>query len=374
MPLFDPIRIGSLNLRNRIVRSATYDGGADAKGHVTEWQQMLYGTLAKGGVGLIVSGMTSVDDSGRISASQNIVSQDSAIEGLSRLARAVHAYGAALFLQIAHAGREAHVYQEYFGSQAVAPTQLMKDAEFTHSHRELDNWEIKDIVRAFASAALRAKAAEMDGVQIHGAHAYLVSQFLSPHTNRRQDRWGGSLEARFQFLADIYSAIRKAVGPDYPVCIKLGVADGFDGGLTFEEGRTVARWCSEMGFNAIEISQGLRGKGYNHTEFRTKINNAKREAYFREWTRLIKAEVSVPVWMVGGLRSPGVVRDILAAGEADFAALSRPLIREPDLVKRWQSGETATSRCISCNQCLEGLYKGKRLRCFVEVAGKKKTE
>lgn len=374
MPLFDPIRIGFLNLKNRIVRSATYDGGADAEGHVTEWQQMLYGTLAKGGVGLIVSGMASVHGSGRISAYQNIASQDSAIDGLSRLARAVHAYDAALVLQIAHSGREAHVYQGYLGGQAVAPSQLAEDSMFTHAHRELDSGEIEDIVRAFGSAAVRAKAAGLDGVQIHGAHAYLVSQFLSPHTNRRQDRWGGSLEARFQFLADIYGAIRTAVGPDYLVCIKLGVADGFDGGLTFEEGRTVARWCSELGFNTIEISQGLRGKGYNHTEFRTKINNAKREAYFQEWTRQIKAEVSVPVWMVGGLRSLGVVRDVLVDGDADLAALSRPLIREPDLVERWQRGETATSRCISCNQCLEGLYKGKRLQCFVEVAEKKKTE
>ncbi|MBW1782146.1 MAG: NADH:flavin oxidoreductase [Deltaproteobacteria bacterium] len=371
--LFEPVRIGDLEIKNRFVRSATYDNGADRRGHVTEWQISLYETLAKGGVGLIVSGMANVHPSGRVSTYQNIISEDSAIDGLKHLVKAVHAYNSTIVLQIAHAGREAHVYQGYLKASAVAPSCLSRDSQFQHPHRALRHAEIEDIIRAFGDAAGRAKAAGLDGVQVHGAHAYLVSQFLSPHTNRRKDRWGGSLAARFRFLAGVYKAIRKAVGPNFPVLIKLGVADGFEGGLTFDEGITIARWCAELGFDAIEVSQGLRGQGYGRTEFHTKIHSKAREAYFRAWTRQIKHVVPVPVWMVGGLRSPDVMRDVVAGEEADLVALCRPLIREPDLIARWQRGEAASSRCISCNQCLEILYEGKRLRCVADALEKKKS-
>ena len=366
--LFQPTRIGGLALKNRLVRSATYDGGTDRNGHVTPWQVRLYETLAQGGTGLIVSGMASVHPSGRVARYQNVISEDAAIAGMTALAGAVHDGDGALVLQIAHAGGEAHVYQRHLKRQAVAPSRLPENAHFEHPHRALTIEEIEEIVQSFGHAAGRAKAAGMDGVQVHGAHAYLVSQFLSPHTNRRDDAWGGTLERRFHFLSEVYQAIRKTVGPDYPVMIKLGVADGFEGGLSFDEGLQIARWCSELGFDAIEVSQGLRGAGYGQTEFRTRINAREKEAYFRAWAQAVKEKVTASVWMVGGLRSPDVIAAALTDKQADLAALSRPLIREPDLVARWQQGENAVSRCISCNQCLEGLHRGKRLHCVVEKA------
>lgn len=368
--LFEPVHIGGISLRNRFVRSATYDGGADGNGHVTGWQIDLYDTLARGGVGLIVTGMFSVHPSGRIAANQNTISDDTAVAGLRKLAGTVHGHGAKIAAQIAHCGREAHRYQAWRGERAVAPSLLERDPLFPHPHRALAAGEIDGIVEAFGRAALRARTVGFDAVQIHGAHAYLVSQFLSPYTNQRTDRWGGDAAGRFRFLRAVYDAIRERVGRDYPVWIKLGVADGFAGGLTFDAGRDVARRCAALGFDALEISQGLRGRHYAETEFRTGIGTRTEEGYFRRWAGEIRRGTAVPVVCVGGMRRLDAVRETVADGFADLVALSRPLIREPGLVDRWATGDRRASRCISCNRCFEDLLKGRRLGCAARRQGR----
>ena len=252
------------------------------------------------------------------------------------------------------------------GQEALAPSSISDDPHSDFKARSMNNEEILEIIDAFGNAAARAKAAGIDALQVHAAHAYLISQFLSPHTNRRLDQWGGSLERRFSFLQSIYRDIRTKVGPQFPVLIKLGVEDGFPEGLPFTEGKQIARWCSDIGFDAIEISQGLRGKYYQQTEFRTGIVQGKNEGYFRDWARNVRMIVHVPVIMVGGLRSPFFIEDALELGDADAAALSRPLIREPDLIARWQSGDSRSSSCISCNRCFEAVRKGKFLRCWAD--------
>jgi len=151
------------------------------------------------------------------------------------------------------------------------------------------------------------------------------------------------------------------------VLIKLGVADGFAGGLAFAEGLRAAEACADWGFDAIEISQGLRGKRYAETEFRTGIQKLEKEAYFRNWCRLVKAAVAVPVMMVGGLRTPALMEEILQSGEADFISMCRPLIREPDLPARWQAGDPAVPACISCNRCFDEILKGVPLHCAVSA-------
>jgi 2,4-dienoyl-CoA reductase-like NADH-dependent reductase (Old Yellow Enzyme family) len=361
--LFEHVKIGRLRLKNRFMRSATYDGGADRSGHVTDWQTRLFESLAKGGVGLIVSGLASVHPTGRISAFQNIVSDDAAIEGLRRLVDVAHANDARIALQLAHCGREAHVYQAHYGEVAGAPSVVLADPHFQYPHRALGNEEILEIVAAFGHAAGRAKAAGFDAVQIHAAHGYLVSEFLSPYTNRRKDRWGGDPASRFRFLAAIYEAVRSAVGDDYPVMVKLGVADGFADGLSFSEGKVHALRAAALGFDALEISQGVRGNFYAETEFRKGIKHLKDEAYFRGWTQAISRQSAVPLIMVGGLRSLYLMETIVSEKQADLVALSRPLIREPDLIDRWQQGDYGPSRCISCNHCFEALLEGTRLCC-----------
>ncbi len=182
-------------------------------------------------------------------------------------------------------------------------------------------------------------------------------------TNRRTDHWGGTLENRLHLHREILGAIRSRVGEDYPVLIKLGVADGFPEGLTFQEGKPAALTLAQEGYDALEISSGLRGKGYGNTEFKTGISSPEREAYFRDWCREIKPVVNIPVILVGGLRTPGLLEEVLQNQEADLVSLSRPLIKEPWLIKDWRYGDLHRATCISCNKCFEALLKGETLRC-----------
>lgn len=364
--LFEKSQIKGLELKNRLVRSATYDGMALKNGHVSNDQIVLYENLAKGGVGLIVTGITSVHSSGRISAFQNVIDSDDAIQGFKQLVERVHGNGAKIAIQLFHGGRECAVYQRAKHRRlAVAPSVITDDPFFDSECREITHGEILELIEAFGTAAARARVAGFDAVQIHGAHAYLFSQFLSPSTNRRQDDWGGSLDKRLAFLRNVYRAVRSEVGEDYPVMIKLGVADGFPGGLAFSEGKLAATQCAAWGFDAIEISQGLRGGRYSQTEFRTGITKVSREAYFRNWCLEVKRSVTIPVMMVGGLRSYSLMTEILQNGEADHISFSRPLIREPDIPNRWKQNDFSKPACISCNRCFDSLLKGIPLKCIL---------
>lgn len=363
---FSPVTIGQLDLKNRFVRSATYDGMAERSGMVSEAQIALYRKLAEGEIGLIVTGIASVHPTGRISAFQNRIDGDDTLPGWRRLAQTVHGHGGKIAVQLFHGGRESWIYQKAKRSMAIAPSVVPNDPYCDAEYREIREAEILELVGAFAGAAARAREAGYDAVQLHAAHAYLFSQFLSPAANLRSDRWGGNFDARLRFLEEVYRAVRKSVGPDYPVLVKLGVADGFSGGLDFTEGREAAIRCARLGFDAIEVSQGLRGKRYAETEFRCGIRKREDEGYFRQWAREIHAAVSVPVIMVGGIRSPEFAEEVIERRETDLVAISRPLVREPDLIARWQSGDLRPATCISCNRCFDAILKGDALHCAME--------
>jgi 2,4-dienoyl-CoA reductase-like NADH-dependent reductase (Old Yellow Enzyme family) len=277
--LFEPSKIRNMDLRNRFVRSATYDGCAH-KGYVAEKQMNLYTTLAEGGVGLIITGITFVHYGGQVSKFQNLVSNDGFIPGLKRLTSAVHGRGAKIAVQLFHTGREGR-FPKSSGRVPIGPSFLGMDPYSKAEYRAMTESKIWEVVRAFGDGAKRAREAGFDAVQIHGAHAYLLSQFLSPYTNRRRDEWGGSFENRLHIHREIHRDIRQKVGEDFPVLIKIGVQDRFPGGLEFSEGKLAAKYLAESGFHALEISQGLRGPSDKDTEFRTKINVLEREAYFR---------------------------------------------------------------------------------------------
>ncbi len=359
--LFEPVRIKNMDLRNRFIRSATYDGCAD-DGYVTDKQVNLYTTLSEGGVGLIITGITYVHQSGQISKFQNSIAGNEFVKGLKRLSATVHHRGAKIAVQLFHAGREAKFPKSRDGAP-MAPSFLEADRYFRGRYRVMTEDEIWKIVHAFGDGARRAREAGFDAVQIHGAHAYLLSQFLSPYTNRRDDGWGGDLKNRLRLYTEIYRDIRHKVGDDYPVFIKVGVEDGFPGGLEFSEGKLAAQYLAESGFDALEISQGLRGSSYEETEFKTKINNLDREAYYRGWCAEVKKKVDVPVMLVGGLRTFELMEEIVQNKEADLISLSRPLIRNPGIIKDWERGDHHRAECISCNQCLEGLRRGEGLCC-----------
>jgi 2,4-dienoyl-CoA reductase-like NADH-dependent reductase (Old Yellow Enzyme family) len=360
--LFEPAKLGNMSLRNRFARSATYDGCAD-DGYVTDKQVNLYSTLSQGGVGLIITGITYVHESGEISTFQNSISGDEFIDGFKRLTSAVHQWGAKVAVQLFHAGRESR-FPNSSNRVPMGPSFVETDPYFRGKYRPMTETEIWEVVHAFGDGAKRAREAGFDGVQVHAAHAYLLSQFLSPHTNRREDKWGGTLENRLRLHGEIYHDIRRKVGEDYPVLIKIGVQDGFSGGLEFNEGKLAAHHLAEWGFDALEISQGLRGSGYEETEFKTKINTLDREAYYRRWSGEIKKKVDIPIMLVGGLRTFDLMEEIVRNKEADFVSLSRPLIRNPNLINEWKQGDHHRADCISCNRCLEGLRNGEKLNCL----------
>jgi 2,4-dienoyl-CoA reductase-like NADH-dependent reductase (Old Yellow Enzyme family) len=366
--LFEPIKIRDMEMRNRFVRSATFDSGADKAGYVTEQQIEFYQTLAAGGVGLIMTGPANVLPAGKFIDLTNGIFNDDFISGLKKLTAAVHDQGAKIAPQLYHAGRDSAKYWQGKDVKSISPSHVPNDPHISvysnHDYYEATEDEIWEVIHAFGDAAVRAREAGFDAVQIHSAHACLALQFLSPHTNRRDDEWGGSLENRLRFHREIFRDIKAKAGEDYPVLMKLGVEDQFSGGLEFSEGKKAAQHLSEWGYDALEISSGLRGKFYGGTEFRDKINSLEKEAYFRDWAKEIKAVVNTPVMMVGGLRTFELMEEIIQKGEADFISLSRPLIREPNIINEWKNGNRHKSTCVSCNKC--GVWSGvKLIRCRV---------
>lgn len=360
--LYEPVKIKNMETRNRFVRSATYDGLAEKNGRVSENQIRLFSDLADGGVGLIISGIAYVHHTGQISPAQNTVEADDCISGFRELTAAVHDRGGKIALQLFHGGREAK-FVKTKNMIPLAPSIIENDPYYRGEHREITESEIWEIINSFGDGARRAREAGFDAVQVHGAHAYLISQFLSPHTNRRLDQWGGNLENRLRLHCEIYKYIRKKVGRDYPVFIKIGVQDGFSGGLECEEGKKAAVMLADIGFDSIEISQGLRGERYEGTEYKAHVNSPAKEAYYRHWCREIKSQVNIPVMVVGGLRSPDLMREIIQNGEADFISLCRPLICQPDLVNEWKKDDKKKAKCISCNKCVDSIYKGGPVHC-----------
>jgi len=277
--LFTPGNIGSLKLANRLVRSATAECMADADGHPTPRMGAFYRELAQGGVGLLITGHFYVHASGKAHAEMTSIESDEMVPGLAKLAEAVHEEGGRVVAQINHAGMQcsSEEVREPLAPSAIQAQFLKQPA------REMTPAEIKRVIDAYAQAARRAKAAGFDGVQLHGAHGYLISQFLSPFVNHRSDKWGGDVQNRMSFLRAVCLAVRRQVGPDYPVLIKLGLMDGVEGGLTLEEGLQVMGALESMGLDAVEISSGIGGG--KTTSIRKGIRSPADEAYFRPWAQ-----------------------------------------------------------------------------------------
>ena len=360
-PLYASTTINSLTLANRFVRSATWDGMATVDGRVTPQLTETMETLARGGVGLIVSGHAYVAKIGQASPFQMGIYDDDLIEGLAAMTAAVHEAGGRIVAQLAHAGTFA--LEKAIGTAPVAASVFDGLAKTPRVELSIDN--IADLKQAYVAAARRARAAGFDGIQLHSAHGYLLSQFLSPWFNRREDAYGGSVDNRVRIHVEIIQAIREAVGDDYPLLIKLNCEDFAEGGLTVEESIAAARQMAAAGLDAVELSGGLITGG-KLSPSRPNINKPEKEAYFQEAANAFKKALDVPLILVGGIRSPEVAERLLADGTADYFAMSRPLIREPGLVNRWQSGDRSPARCISDNLCFRPGRTGKGIYCVTE--------
>jgi len=370
--LFQPLSINNLSLHNRFVRSATWEGLATDSGLVTPKLISTMTELADGGLGLIITGHAFVSPEGQAGPWQLGVYSDECLSGLQQMAQAVHDHGGRIVMQLAHAGN--------FTSEKLtgSPPLVVSDFEglADSPRREATRDDIQELVQAFAQAAERARQAGFDGIQIHSAHGYLLSQFLSPAFNRRADDYGGSLENRSRIHREILAAVRDRLGPDFPILIKINCRDFADNGLRLEDSVQVGQMLADQGLDGVEVSGGLL-TGKKLSPSRPGIDSKDREAYFREEAREFSSHLNIPVILVGGLRSFDLAEELVQQGVADALSMSRPLIREPHLIARWKDGDRAPAACVSDNLCFRPAMKGQGISCVSlekEQAGQKESE
>jgi 2,4-dienoyl-CoA reductase-like NADH-dependent reductase (Old Yellow Enzyme family) len=371
--LFAPGRLGPIRTRNRIVRAGTSETMAMPDGAVSEQLIGLYGTLGANDIGAIVTGHLFCHDRGRYARRQTGIHDESMLPGLSRLAAAVHDAGGVILAQVAHAGSQSRAPQV----EPLAPSAI-PNALTGRSVPAGSETEIRDAIAAFAAAARRAIGAGFDGVHIHGANGYLISEFLSPLTNKRDDAWGGDAERRARFAVEVVRAVRADVPRDRALTMKLGLVDAPAGGLGLDESAAVAAQLAAEGLDALELSCGVMRAPTDSARQYVAVDRRRAaadllvhrlladpvpEAYFVPWARRVREHVNVPLIAVGGMRRVETMEQILAARDADFIAMARPLIREPDIARQIAHGRTGRVDCTSCNICL--MHEGHHsLRCW----------
>lgn len=369
--LFDSTFLGHIALQNRFVRSATWEGMAHEDGACTPALVEVIRELAKGEIGLIISSHAFVSPEGQAGPRQLAVHDDRFIGGLSRMAEAAHDGGSRIVLQLAHAGVQADT--SLTKTEAVGPSSLPSGNGLIG--RAMTLGEIEQTTAAFVVAAQRAQAAGFDGVQIHAAHGYLLSQFLSPYFNRRTDEFGGSLEKRTRIVLTILEGIKVACREMFPVLIKLNSEDFIDGGLTVEEMLQIAAMLEKADIDGIEMSGGSMDAASKFKPVRRGgLPSEDQEVYYRAAASQFKSVIGVPLILVGGIRSYTAAEQLVADGIADYISLSRPFIREPHLIARWKKGNTEKSACGSCNMCFRPIVEGKGMYCVAERRQREKEE
>ena len=358
--LFERTFINSLSLANRFVRSATWEGLADEHGAVTPRLTEMMVELARGEVGLIISSYAFVSPEGQSSPRQLAVYEDRFLPGLRNMVRGVHAVGGKIVLQLVHGGCMANAALSSL--EPVGPSIVEKDGKSIC--RSLAKDDIASIVYAFAQAAGRAKQAGFDGVQIHAAHGFLLSQFLSPAFNKRTDEYGGDLRNRARLLLEVVQSVRETLGQTYPVLIKINSEDFLAGGMSSAEAVKISGWLEKASIDAIEFSGGTMLSPEKFSPVRPgKPKTSAQEVYYRKAARLYKQKVTIPLILVGGIRSYEVAEELVRDGTADYISMSRPFICEPGLVKRWREGDRRKSECVSDNACFAPAMDGRGLYC-----------
>ena len=367
--LFDQTTINGMTLENRLVRSATWEGMCDAEGKPGQKLIDFYRTLARGNVGLIITGYTFISPEGKQLPGKMGIHTDKFADVMKDMTDTVHNEKGKICIQLVHAGGQTDTGNA--GRQPQAPSAVKID-QYPELPAEMTTEDIARVITAFGTGARRAKNWGFDAVQIHGAHGYLINQFLSPLTNQRKDEYGGSIDNRCRFLLEAYQAVRSAVGPDFPVMIKLNGSDNLAGGLTIEDAVYAAKALDKSGIDCIEVSGGTPASG-NQSPARMKINSPEKEAYNLSLAKQFRAAVKCPIMVVGGFRSFEVAEKTIRES-ADYISMARPLIREPGLAKRWQAGDRSPARCISCNSCFMPGVKEGGIYCVVEKKAQEKNK
>jgi 2,4-dienoyl-CoA reductase-like NADH-dependent reductase (Old Yellow Enzyme family) len=388
--LFEPVSLGNVQIRNRFVHSATYEGLAAEGGEVTDALVNRYRRLARGEVGLVIPGGLHVHPLGRSSWRQAGIDRDDLIPGLKSIVDAVHQEGTKIVFQLLHAGAQAR--QEVTGQPSLSPSARVRDPITWRKPKAMTEAQIEEAIRAFGQAARRAVETGADGVQLHAAHSYLINQFLSPFYNERRDGWGGSEENRFRFLREVVGEVRSALPEGMLLLVKLNAHDHTPReGITPTLAARYAARLAELGIDGLEVSCGTGFSFMNMCRGRVPLDElleglprwqrplARRalsrlvgkydlgEAYNLEAARIIRPALGdARLLLVGGLRGLAQMETIVQGGHADFVSLCRPFIREPALVKRMREGKTEVAACTSCNKCLAAMVNGEVVRCYCE--------
>jgi 2,4-dienoyl-CoA reductase-like NADH-dependent reductase (Old Yellow Enzyme family) len=381
--VFTPAAIGGLRLRNRFIRSAAFEGmcqGGEPSTALVDYHR----DLAAGGVAMTTVAYAAVTESGRSYFHQLCLWKTGTMPGLRRLTDAVHREGAAASIQLAHGGYAASPAAA--GGKAIGPSRVFNRYSFSFP-RAMTEDDIETVTEGFGLAARSAVESGFDAVEIHAGHGYLLSQFLSPYTNRREDAWGGPLENRLRFPVDVIRRVRQAVGPDFPILVKMNLRDGFRTGLGLDEATQIAKRYEAEGVDALilsggfmtrtpiyvmrgdvprkELRRGLPGLGHKLAGLlfgRLLVRKVPfTEAYFLEDALHVRNVTRLPLVLVGGLRRLERMEEIVGQG-FEFLAMARPFILEPDLVRRFESGAATEARCVPCNKCLASVATGS-VRC-----------
>ncbi len=360
---FVPTTLGRLTLKNRFIRSATWDGMGFNDGSFSPAQVELFRNLSLGGAGLLTSGFIAITPQGRRNREQNMLCENQHVQSLRKIVEVVKREEVALFAQLVHCGGYAST--ETSNLPIVAPGDNQEPI-FEEKPQALTENQIKEVITQFAEAAARAREAGCDGVQIHAAHGYLVSQFLSPCTNQRTDNYGGNPENRARFLNEVYEKVRNYVGTDFTVTIKINGSDYFKNGLECAESIKITQQLAEIGLDGVEVSGG-NPISIPLTPIPKEIKACDNEVPFKNEVFAFTESLSIPVAAVAGIRSLEMIEKLIAKG-VSLISLCRPLICEPDLINQWQAGREEPSRCTSCNRCFIPAFKGKGIKCNKKTA------
>jgi 2,4-dienoyl-CoA reductase-like NADH-dependent reductase (Old Yellow Enzyme family) len=387
--VFEPWSLGTLRIKNRIIRSATHEGMAHPDGMPTDGLEKIYQRLAAGGAGAIITGYVGVKRNGRTFPNMRMFDSDAYVDIYKGINDRLKGLGTPVIVQLAHGGSRSN--GKLTGEDVIGPGYRRKN-DYGDVCREASEADILAIIDAFAAAVVRAQKAGFDGVELHAAHGYLLSEFISPKLNQRKDKWGGTIENRLRIVTEVLRRARQAVGT-YPILVKISAHDEFKNGLAAQEAAAIARILQDSACDAIEVSCGYGDfqytvrmpklpvdailglmPGYREkSAFQKRLlrlaapvlgkNPSPLHNYNVAAAELIKRNVTIPVIVVGGIRKIQDITQIIGTKDIDCVSLSRPFIIEPDIVEKFRQGKQDHSRCIDCGYCLIGVT-GAPLRCY----------
>ncbi len=340
--------------KNRFIRSATWLGGADDKtGELSPAEIKRHSEIAAGGAGTLITGLAYISNEGKSFNREWGLHSDERINDVAMLSEEVHKFDSRLIVQLCHSGgqRDASLAEGTVSFSPSGGIHPMRD----FGTCPLSSHDIKKVIADFGAAALRAKRGGADGVEIHGGHGFLLTQFLSPSINKRDDRYGGPFENRSRIFHEILDEVRAAVGDDFSIWFKISMAEGTEKGYGPEEGKALSVALLKSGADGIDVSSGTSYAGALNWPSILGVSAGESEAPFREYSKEIKKHASEKqlVILTGGLRSLPVMAGLIEDGTCDLLALSRPFIAEPDLINRWIEEDSRPTACISCNACFK---------------------